>query len=143
MQKSLTEILLPNCCCLRRKCNEWTQHCSMQEGQIYAHDNSCSECPFPIGEKVKDQIDEHIKQNEYLTLGELREKFLLIIVEWNCDLSTIYQKIVLGKSANAVRWPHKKHIAALMILLWYNKDSDTMLDYIVTGDETWMSYFTD
>ena len=115
--------------------------------RVNVHDEERSGRPSIINEDLLKKVDEEIKNNRRVTISELTRIFPGVS-------RAVIGRIVhdhLGFRKVCARWvpyalsERHKQIrmgSALEFLMRYKENGDEFLNSIVTGDETWISYYT-
>lgn len=129
----------------QRDVTRWCMRFS--EGRTDLHDLKRSGRPTIKTADLIAKIEEVLRTDRRITIAELQQHFP--------DVSkTVVHEIVkedLGYNKICARWvprmltdQHKKNrmSSALTFLSLYNEFGDELLDRIVTGDETWVYYYT-
>lgn len=102
-----------------------------KNGRANVHDEQRSGLSSSVTDELVTKVDK-IRENRRFTITELSLSFSLIS-------PSLLHKIVtekLGYHKCCVRWVPK----ILTFLDSYDKDGDSFLDRIVTGDETWVKH---
>jgi len=111
------------------------------------HDEERSDRPTIVTDELVPKIKEKIRENRRFTITEFSLEFPQISRSLMHEIVT--EK--LGYNKFCVRWvpkllseDHKKQRmpASLTFLEAYEKDGDSILDRVVTGDETWVKHVT-
>lgn len=116
-----------------------------QEGRTNVHDEPKSGRPSVITDDLVNQINEKVRENRKFTITDLSDCFPQI------SRSLVHNIVTekLGYHKFCARWvpkllsdahKMKRMGAALTFLERYDEEGDKLLDQIVTGDETWVSY---
>lgn len=117
------------------------------EGRTNIHDDERSGRPTVKSEDLVQKVDDEIRQNRRFTIDELHEKFQQVsrsVIYAIVSEQLHYKKICARWVPKMLTDEHKtKRLAhALSFLERYDKEGDEFLSHIVTGDETWVSYYT-
>uniref|UniRef100_A0A8C5SQD0 Mos1 transposase HTH domain-containing protein n=1 Tax=Laticauda laticaudata TaxID=8630 RepID=A0A8C5SQD0_LATLA len=116
-----------------------------KNGQTNVHDEQRSGYPNIVTDELVAKVDDKIRENRRFTVTELLLSFPQISRSLLHEIVT--QK--LGYHKFCARWVPKiltenhksQRMAALLTFLYsYDKDGDSFLDQIVTGDETWVKH---
>ena len=124
------------------------QWCVMfKNGRTNVHDEERSGRPTIVTDELVAKIKEKIRENCRFTITEFSLEFPQI------SRSLLHEIVTekLGYHKFCARWvpkllseDHKKQrmAASLTFLEAYEKDGDSILDRVVTGDETWVKHVT-
>ena len=116
-----------------------------KNGRTNVHDEHRSGRPSIVTAELVEKVDAEVRENRKFTITELSLSFPQI------SRSLLHEIISekLGYHKFCARWipkllteDHKNQrmAAALHFLDAYDKDGDSLLDRIVTGDETWVKH---
>uniref|UniRef100_A0A670Z1V8 Mos1 transposase HTH domain-containing protein n=1 Tax=Pseudonaja textilis TaxID=8673 RepID=A0A670Z1V8_PSETE len=116
-----------------------------KNGRTKVHDEQRSGYPSIVTDELVAKVDDKIRENRRFTVTELSLSFPQISRSLLHEIVT--QK--LGYHKFCARWvpkiPSENHknqcmAASLTFLYSYDKDGDSFLDRIITGDETWVKH---
>ena len=125
------------------KVRQWCR--SFKDGRTNVHDEERSGRPGVADDGLIERVNSKIQDDRRFTITELSENFPEVS-------RTVLFEIVterLGYRKVCARWipkllteVHKENRlrAAQLFLERYHREGDELFSYIVTGDETWISY---
>lgn len=116
-----------------------------KSGRTNVHDEERSGRPSIVTDELVAKVDEKIQESRRLTMTELSFSFPQI------SRSLLHEIVTqnLGYHKFCARWipkiltenhKNQRMAASLTFLDSYEKDGDSLLDRIVTGDETWVKH---
>ncbi|GFV69191.1 histone-lysine N-methyltransferase SETMAR [Trichonephila clavipes] len=116
-----------------------------KNGRTYVHDEEKSGRPSIVTDEMFAKVDEKIRENRRFTITELSLSFpqvSRILLFENVTQKLGYRKFCARWVSKLLTDHHKgqRMGAALRILDAYDKHDDSLLDRIVTGDETWVRH---
>lgn len=113
-----------------QKGNMWKLYHFFNMRRTSVHDDQCLECPSLVNEKLKGQIDEHLKQNCHLTLAKFKWTIfcsVAIVVAWNYDWPPKIVQFVLNEFTNAVRWLEKN----ILDIPWQSRKQAAVFTFLL------------
>lgn len=116
-----------------------------KNGRVNVHDEEKSGRPSILSDELVAKVDEKIRENRRFTIRELSLSFPQV------SMTVLFEIVTqqLGYHKFCARWVpkvltdhHKEQRmgAALTFLEAYHSYGDSLLDRIVTGDETWVKH---
>ena len=108
------------------------------------HDEARSGRPSLVNDDLVREVNEIVRDDRRFTISDLSLHFPQISRTLMYDIvSSIlgYRKVYARRVPKMPTEEHKKQrvACALKFLMLYNKERDSVLSHIVTGDETWVS----
>lgn len=144
IHRQITEVYGPNIMS-DSKVRKWVR--AFNEGRENVHDEPRSGRPSVISDELVHAVDDKIREDRRFTISDLDVNFP------NVSRTTLYR--IVSEHLNfrklCSRWvprllteshKMKRMASALAFLERYHEEGDSLLDHIVTGDETWVSHIT-
>lgn len=125
-----------------------TKWCKLfYEGREELHDQQRSGRPSIKTADLIQKVDETVREDRRITMQQLQKKFPDVSVRSLFEIVTedlAYKKICARWVPRQLTDEHKKKRmgSAMQFLKLYHEFGDSLLDRIVTGDETWIYYYT-